>query len=470
VGDHVISSLESLKLAMSTRVTPQQLRTPAGLFSVTLIVLISLTSGCGQAARRFDPSRDSLSSNQPQTIYSSETADPWNRLFQLLFTRTLDVRRTAGEPTLFHAGDDRLILATGTVRRIESGDRAIDPLYPSWIWMDSAHFDMSASGSWEILREPRYSQLVEALKDVQRSASQRPPLARALMQADLWATFDIFFAMQSVVSRGTSADAGERQRRTGEILPLLATTIRALALDARGISNLPNTYAEGIRRAGLPDLSGARSEWVEVRPGRERMHDHAANYRRAARVFVKPRGVAKPTLASRLQEGAAPETEQLGAVALVIQTLLISDAGVPVPSPITYEVQLRTFQSDGENDLLQYELSRKRLLSSPASGGMVQLRGDAPAYLPIAGNDLSFATRPRRGESPVLVSLRHRCQSCHGRDLGTVISVHSVMPHPERRPPPVEHVTPSEDEHVRFVARRKAAREDFRALSGYWRQ
>ena len=410
-----------------------------------------------------------MSNSQPQTIYSSETSDPWNRLFHLLFTRTLDVRLTANQTTLFHAGDDRLVLAKRTVRRIESGDRAIDPLYPSWIWMDSAHFDMSASGSWEILREPRYPQLVDALKDVQRSAPQRLPLARALMQADLWAAFDIFYAMQSLASRDRSADAGERQRRTGEILSLLATTIRALALDAREIWNLPNTYAEGVRTAGLPDLLDARTEWIEVRPGRERLHDNAANYRRAARVFIKPRGVARPTSASRLQDGAVPEREQLEAVALVIQTLLISDAGIPVPSPITYEVQIRNFPKDGDNDLLQYELSRRRLLSSPASGGLVQLRGDVPVYLPIAGNDLSFATRPAQGESPVLVSLRHRCQSCHGRDLATVISFHSVMPRPERRAPPVERATPAGDDHVRLVARRKATREDFRALIEYWR-
>ena len=183
---------------MSTRATLRPLAIPVGLFSAAAILLTSLTSAGSQAGRRFDPSPDSLSSNQPQPIYSSETSDPWNRRFQLLFTRTLDVRLTAGEPTVALAGDDRLILAQGTVQRIESGDRAIDPLYPSWTWMGSALFDMSVSGSWEILREPHYSHLVDALKEVRRSASQRASLARALMQADLWATFDIFFASAAI--------------------------------------------------------------------------------------------------------------------------------------------------------------------------------------------------------------------------------------------------------------------------------
>jgi hypothetical protein len=432
--------------------------------------LTSLTSGSSQVATRFNPSRDSLSRNQAQTIYSSDISDPWNRLFQLLFTRTLDVRLTAGKATLFLAGDDRLTLANGTVRRVEGGDRAIDPLYPSWIWMDSSFFDMSASGPWEILREPRYSQLVEALQAVRSSATQRGPLARALMQADLWATFDIFFALQSTASRDRSAGAAERQRQTSELLPLLGSTIRMLALDATGISNLPNTYSGAVRGAGLPDVFGARSEWVEVRPRAERMHDRAANDRRAARVFVKPRAGATAAFVRRLRDGAVPTPQQVAAVALVIQALLVSADGVPLPSPITYEVQIRNFSRDHENDPLQYELSRRRLLSSPASGGMVPLRGDAPAYLPMAGNDLSFATRPRPDASPVLVPLRYRCQSCHGLDLRNVISFQSGFLHPERPRPPVEIATTSADEHVRFVAQRKAAREDFRALSAYWVQ
>ena len=51
-----------------------------------------------------------------------------------------------------------------------------------------------------------------------------------------------------------------------------------------------------------------------------------------------------------------------------------------------------------------------------------------------------------------------------------MISFGSRFRRPERLGPPVEILTPSEDEHVRFVAGRKAAREDFRALSDYWRQ
>jgi hypothetical protein len=51
-----------------------------------------------------------------------------------------------------------------------------------------------------------------------------------------------------------------------------------------------------------------------------------------------------------------------------------------------------------------------------------------------------------------------------------MISFSSVLPRPERPERLVEILTPSEDEHVRFVAQRKAAREDFRALPDYWRQ
>ncbi len=80
---------------------------------------------------------------------------------------------------------ESLALSERRVIRIESGDRAIDPLYRSWTWMGSSAFDMSPDSRWRILLEPRYPQFVKALKTVTASAAERSPLARALMQADL---------------------------------------------------------------------------------------------------------------------------------------------------------------------------------------------------------------------------------------------------------------------------------------------
>jgi hypothetical protein len=46
---------------------------------------------------------------------------------------TLETRLVADGSELFMAGDRRLTLSPRTVTRIESGDRAADPLYPSWL-------------------------------------------------------------------------------------------------------------------------------------------------------------------------------------------------------------------------------------------------------------------------------------------------------------------------------------------------
>jgi hypothetical protein len=86
-----------------------------------------------QTSAVFNPRRGSLTRYEPQAIYPPDAADPWNQVFYLLFTRTLETRLVADGSELFMAGDRRLTLSPRTVTRIESGDRAADPLYPSWL-------------------------------------------------------------------------------------------------------------------------------------------------------------------------------------------------------------------------------------------------------------------------------------------------------------------------------------------------
>jgi hypothetical protein len=117
-------------------------------------------------------------------------------------------------------------------------------------------------------------------------------------------------------------------------------------------------------------------------------------------------------------------TSSLDAAALVTEGLLVDRGGRVVPSPITYDVQLRTFSKDvhGQFQLttvVEYELSRKLLLADPTSGGLVAVTADDPAYLPASGNDFTFASPTlEMGSSkagpPILGNLRRRCQSCHG--------------------------------------------------------
>src|SRR5262249_7466657 len=160
--------------------------------------------------------------------------------------------------------------------------------------------------------------------------------------------------------------------------------------------SLPDNYAAAVTAHRLPDLFATDSAWLEVRREPNRFHDHAADHRRAARVFVKP--AKPPHNVPEFLEGlrdAHGSTPQLSAVALVTQNLLIDATGKVVTSPLTYEAQLRTFVKDektefSNTDLQQHELSRRLLLSEPKTGGFITSDEKTPAYLPPAYNDYSF--------------------------------------------------------------------------------
>ena len=420
-----------------------------------------------QAPPKFDPLRDSLARDEPQAIYAPDVTDSWNRIFHLLFTRQIRSRLLVEPAMPVQMDHESLALSERRVTRIESGDRAIDPLYPSWTWMGSSSFDMSPDSRWRILREPRYPQFVKALETVTASAAERSPLARALMQADLWAVYDMLrtIPLMRAGSRGSTPDTVLRTQRIEELMPLLARAIRALALTRAEIEALPDNYAAGARAGELPALFSRESGWMEVRSFHERMHERAVMNRRVTRVFVKP--AERPQSEAAFLEGLSQgqgQSDSLGAAALLIQVLLIAADGTVVPSPITYEVQIRTAASDpgpspAGRQILQYELSRRRLLSVPRQAGLVLLDELAPAYLPIAGNDFSFATPPSMDGDPVVVPLRSRCAVCHGEGLGKLFTFAKI------EKPRVERLPAGEPSHARDVAARKMTREDFRSLT-----
>jgi hypothetical protein len=436
----------------------------------TVLLLHSCAPAGGQGQPSFDPLRDSLARDEPQPIYDRNPSHAWNRVFYLLFTRTLKVRLapvTGG--TVFAAGDERLALSNRTVTRIESGDRAVDPLYPSWVWMGSSSFDMLPGGAWGILSEPRYSALVEGLIAVSSTAAEEPPLARALMQADLWAAYDLLQTASPPRSR-QSGEAAERTKRIERLLPLLAEAIWTLALTRAEIAALPDTYAAARRGQGLPDLFDPQSGWMEIQWFPTRMHEHAGDNRRAVRVFVKPAlAPADPAaFLNRFRDKHGEHFSALDEVALVIQNLLIASDGSVVPSPITYEVQIRRFggaRTSPRSEALQYELSRRQLLEAPHTGGLRALDGQAPVYLPTGGNDFSFASPPAMGPGaePVLVPLRQRCGSCHGPTLEHMVTF-SMITAPGREPPPVVRLDPQQHAHAWDVAAHKMTLESWNSL------
>jgi len=407
----------------------------------------------------------SLTKQEPQSIYAVDPQDAWNRIFYLLFTRTVKLRLADN----FKGGAPFVPLriipfpqtaSARTFERIESGDRAIDPLYPSFL--------NSAGVEW-VLIDPQYQQFKNALQDALSEQAARPLLQRALMQADAWAAFDI-------LRRYWGLRRQLRDRRD-ELLPMLAQFVRKLALTPQEIAALPDTYAAAQRSQGLPPLFDEKSGWIEVEWFPEREHDRNSDNRRAARVFVKPR--AKPqqflddlTDLLRQNPGLSPDLKGvLDGVVLVTEDLLIDTNARVERSPLTFEVQVRNFLKDSrgnfnETRIAEYDLSRKLLLANPSSGGLVRVDRDDPAYLPTANNDYAFASafgeQPR--ESPTLGSLRRRCEVCHGQDVGGLVTFARVpLPEPWR-PPAIRQLKCADDPHAGYVAQQKMKRADFRGL------
>jgi hypothetical protein len=407
----------------------------------------------------------SLAKDGPQPVYSADATDSWNRIFHALFTRTVRVRLSeefAGDARLepFRAmGFPDLSISATAVERIEVGDRAIEPLDPLPVHMGS-------NGSPQrILDEPSFTRLKEALTEALREEARRPPLARALMQSDLWAAHDILFAARP-------RDEAHRARKD-ELLERLARMVKKLTLSRSEIAALPDNFAD----ARLPfDLFAADGGWVEVELLPERLHEFSADDRRAARVFLKPCKQRDDRTRDAWLDGFRHRPPRaivdLDAVALVVQLLLVDTEGTVVPSPLTYDVQVRTFlKADGgrspETKVAVAELSRRALLVDRKAGGLHGVDERDPAYLPVAGNDYFFASaqvgRPRRDE-PILAPLRKRCQSCHGEQIDTIFtfSVKSPDPLPARR------LVAADNQHARDVARRKMQRKDFQALRQRW--
>jgi len=193
-------------------------------------------------------------------------------------------------------------------------------------------------------------------------------------------------------------------------------------------------------------------------------------YRRAARVFLKPTFTPadRDAFLDGLRMESRPE-DKLDAVALVVQNLVIDTAGNAVPSPLTQDMQLRRFFRDGNGTIThtevnEYELSRAMLLNDSTSGGLVAFGASSPSYLPDAGNDYGFATPIHlTGDPPIPVatSLRTRCASCHGADVRVMFTFNVHAPQPI---PHVMALNPTASEHAGYVAAQKAKRDDFKSL------
>lgn len=399
-------------------------------------------------------------------VYSDDPRDPWNRVFRCLFTRTVRARLSdefrEGAPFGRRSQyRPRLRASRRLFERAEEGDRAIEPLYPSFL---------SSAGPSAALDEPLYTELRAALTDALADARPRTPLARALMQSDAWAAFDRLHATDPLVERTHASVKRRRGERREELLGLLAEFVHRLALTPSEIAALPDNFRLGARAGLFPDVFAPAGSWTEVEWHSERAHDHEADFRRASRVFALPR--TPPADAQQFFDGLRNAHERvmsdLSGVALVTQNLLLDSEGRPVPSPVAYEVQFRFFYRGAEPAAVaQYELSRRLLLSDDFRGGFGAHDAASAHYLPAAGNDFRYATPQfgtpgEGGGHPLVVRLGTRCAACHGEGARVVFTLSS---HTTDDPPPVRLLDPASHERALHVARRKAAREDFKALA-----
>src|SRR5437868_11503392 len=281
-------------------------------------------------------------------------------------------------------------VSTRTFERLEIGDRAIEPLYPSFL---------TNVGVMKVLTEPGYSNLKRGLTDALNEKAERTPLARALMQSDLWAAYDAVY--RAYVDAGQ--DGQEFDDKKGKLLSLLGALIKKVALTPAEISALPHNASALPNSHHAPDFFAPGSGWIEVEYMPKREHDEVVQFRRAARIFVKPLSERVDKLqflqAIRVDglDPALTPAKHIEGVALAIQDLLIDSEGRIVPSPLIQDVQIRRFTHDEKGkviktDLREYELSRKALLTNPLGDGFSELDEGSEVFAPSSGNDYNFAS------------------------------------------------------------------------------
>jgi hypothetical protein len=432
---------------------------------VSLVVVCVLIAGRSTAQTGPSYLAGSLPKDEAQPVYSHDLRDPWNRLFHCLFTRALKVRLSDdfAEGAPFTFSDPSLVgkrkYSAGLFQRIESGDRAVDPLFPQEQFRD----DVSTV---QLLVDPRFSEFGKLLAEALAEQRSRPPLERALMQGDLWAVYDF---LSQDVSGWILKDAPIPlyRERQAQLRKPLAQLIRKLALTPEEIKALPDNYAAAASALSLPDLFGPNSEWMEIlsRPGRE--HERATHQRRVARVFIKPAKKPEDRLKFLQRVPAENIIPELESAALVVQNLLVNNLGEVVTSPLTCSVQLRVLAGEKqtvETRFLEFELSRKQILESPATGGLKKYASGMPAYMSGAGNDYSFA--PPVAGSPILISNGSRCISCHGPEGRQFFSL-SAGSNPSASG--LRMLNPAENEHAPAVAKLKMSQASLKKLIEDWK-
>ena len=174
------------------------------------------------------------------TIYNSDPAHLWNRLYAALLVR-----------------ED----ANGT----RYGEDALDPL----LWFETEYLLSEPS-------RPRALRLLDEFLQTHGENLIRDPLKRAMLQRDLWAVFDWSVQQSSASKRPTY----EKEKR--ELQTRLAEVLKRLALSPQQIDALPDNYGQAVASGALareydpahrqqaflpPDLFDGKGPWVLLDSG-----------------------------------------------------------------------------------------------------------------------------------------------------------------------------------------------------------
>lgn len=305
------------------------------------------------------------------------------------------------------------------------------------------------------LAGPSYDDARRILEDFVRQHREKlitDPVRHALLQGELWATFD-------QVSDAT----GRNQPARREIAHRCATLIRRLALGEDAIAALPDTYAAGVKSRLLPvaydpehhdapflpdDLFVDDGPWImlgnsakEIQLPAALQHVKATQGRDVFYAMIRLPGGKQATLdylrelanfpqpyvanemyrrypyarSAMTFNPALPQFPAGTQVALVSRKMLVSSRGELVVSPIVEGVQLRVYAKDP-------------LTAEPGEGSnqdFVELQLDPAGLLAgRAGLRVSRPTSQVTGylfERATLFSAGNNCNNCHGG-----VGVHSL--------------------------------------------
>jgi len=265
---------------------------------------------------------------------------------------------------------------------------------------------------WEIPAGDSSLPLLDRLAEGRRDA-----VGRALLQRDLWMTFDI----------------GYRREDRSATRERIAKLLLDLALPAEEIARLPDTYAESAKLFPPafdpakpdqpflpPDLFDPGGPWVLL-AGKNHpaatSHNSFFQWRSAFLIFV------------RLREGREATRKYVDALAVtksppipvgiefanVRRMMLISSAGEPVASPITESVQIRHYwgRNGDEQAMLKFELHRPELRLRPLAKSESK-----PSYAVSFEHD--------RSQESLSVPVMRTCRNCH--EVGGPAGVQCFIP------------------------------------------